>query len=288
MGAFELEPFAAGTRAVAEAVAAGAGHHRRRRRRLRRRAGAVRPGRPVTHLSTGGGASLELLEGGASRGGGTGMSRRPPLIAGNWKMHKTVAEAEAFVAGAAAADLVGRRATWRLPALHRAARRWSTARGARAWRCSRQNVPRGGVGRVHRRDLGAHARSSSTSTARSSGTRSGASSSARPTGPSSRRSRRYSRPACGRSCAWGRPRRSARTARPSASCATRSGGRWPRWRGGPARRASSSPTSRSGRSVRAGSPPQTRPRRPSPSSAPWSTTARPSRPSKSASSTVAA
>ena len=38
MGAFEMEPFAAGTRAVAEAVARGARHHRGRRRRLRRRA----------------------------------------------------------------------------------------------------------------------------------------------------------------------------------------------------------------------------------------------------------
>ena len=37
MGAFEMEPFAAGTRAVAEAVARGAGHDGRRRRRLRAR-----------------------------------------------------------------------------------------------------------------------------------------------------------------------------------------------------------------------------------------------------------
>ena len=64
MGVFELAPFANGTNAIAEAVAAQRRrHHHRRRRRLRRRPPESGVADKITHISTGGGASLEFLEG---------------------------------------------------------------------------------------------------------------------------------------------------------------------------------------------------------------------------------
>ncbi len=112
MGAFELDAFAAGTRTIAEAVATAPGTTIAGRRRLRRGAAAVRAGRPAhAHLDgrrgraradrgaqAAGSGGAEMSAGGAGAAGADAPVARRPFVAANWKMHKTVAEAEAFVA----------------------------------------------------------------------------------------------------------------------------------------------------------------------------------------------
>ena len=93
MGVFEMDAFCKGTEAVAKAVAksratsivgGGASVAAIEKLGLAKR---------ITHISTGGGASLEYLEGKVLPGVAALDDLRRKMIAGNWKMHKTVSEA---------------------------------------------------------------------------------------------------------------------------------------------------------------------------------------------------
>ena len=96
MGVFEMDAFCKGTEAVAKAVA-------------KSRATSIVGGGDsvaaieklgladkITHISTGGGASLEYLEGKVLPGIASLDDVRRKMVAGNWKMHKNVDEAVAL------------------------------------------------------------------------------------------------------------------------------------------------------------------------------------------------
>lgn len=90
MGVFEMDAFCKGTEAVAKAVArskaisiVGGGDSVAAIEKLKL-------AKEISHISTGGGASLEYLEGKVLPGVAALDLCRVPLVAGNWKMHKFV------------------------------------------------------------------------------------------------------------------------------------------------------------------------------------------------------
>ena len=187
MGAFELEPFAGGTRRVAEAIAAAPGDHRGRRRRLRGRARAVRArrrGRPP----------LDRRRRVAGAGRGQDRCRAWRCCREPHAVHRRQLEDEqddrrggGVHRGAAAAG-VRRPRAWTSRSARRSSRcrRWSTRRAARASASTRRPctrpTPAPSPARSRRR-----CSPRSTSTAWCSGTPSAASTSTRPTGRCSRR-----------------------------------------------------------------------------------------------------
>ncbi|MCD8175052.1 MAG: triose-phosphate isomerase [Phascolarctobacterium sp.] len=93
IGIFEMKAFCKGTEYLASAVAksraisiVGGGDSVAAIEKLKL-------ANKITHLSTGGGASLEYLEGRTLPGIAALDDLRQKMIAGNWKMHKTVNEA---------------------------------------------------------------------------------------------------------------------------------------------------------------------------------------------------
>ena len=116
MGVFEKDAFADGTLSIAKAVAysdalsiVGGGES----------AAAIAKAEleeMITHISTGGGASLALLSGRVLPGVAAlndKLKTRRPVIAGNWKMHKTWDEARSLARSIRAIRTGDKGTTWR-------------------------------------------------------------------------------------------------------------------------------------------------------------------------------
>ena len=93
MGVFEMDAFCQGTEGVAKAVASAKGTTIVGGGDSVAAIEKLKLADKIDHISTGGGASLEYLEGKELPGIAALDDLRTPIVAGNWKMHKTVNEA---------------------------------------------------------------------------------------------------------------------------------------------------------------------------------------------------
>lgn len=92
MGVFEMDAFCKGTEAIAKAVAANKGVTIVGGGDSVAAIDKLGLAKKIKHISTGGGASLEYLQGITLPGIAALDDIRRPMIAGNWKMYKTVDE----------------------------------------------------------------------------------------------------------------------------------------------------------------------------------------------------
>ncbi len=170
MGLFEVPTFAAGTAAVAEAMAnaQGRGHRRRRRRLASRRsqqAGLAEQDDPrldrrrrVARVPRGPRAARRrgaraVARAGQSQSKEHRCARTTPFIAGNWKMHKTRGRGARAGARAARPGRDGPRPGRGRgrAAVHRAPPGGARRSRARTSRVAGAELPLGGEGRLHRR-----------------------------------------------------------------------------------------------------------------------------------------
>ena len=169
MGLFEVtKPSPQGRSAVAEAIA---GHPATRppwsaAATARRRCSEFGPGdeddarlhrrRRLARVPRGAASCPASRRSSPERGGVMTSQRRRPLVAGNWKMHKTVAEALALVRELRGAAVDARATEVEVAVAPPFTALAAVARGARGTRhrARRPELPLGGPGRVHRRGLG--------------------------------------------------------------------------------------------------------------------------------------